>query len=264
MNKVFVISLALSLGTFGTLGTHGTLVLAQAPWKYATAGYKFAFPRDHASHPDYKIEWWYYTGNVTAADGRRFGYQVTFFRVGVEHTPANPSRWAIRDLFMTHLAVSDSAGKRYRFSEKLSRGGPGLAGARTDRYDAWNDNWTATLNERGQHVLKAPGHDAGIDLVLDEGRPPIIHGSNGISQKGAQPGNASHYYSLTRMPTSGTLTIDGERVTVSGHSWMDHEFGTSFLEPEQRGWDWLAIQLADGRELMLYQLRRADGSRDSR
>ena len=240
-------------------------VIAAAPeWKQATAGYTFSFPRDHASHPDYKIEWWYYTGNLKAADGRRFGYQVTFFRVGIDHTPANPSRWAIRDLFMTHLAVSDAAGKRYRFAEKLSRGGPGLAGAEADRYYVWNDDWTATLNERGQHVLKAPGREAGIDFVLDEGKRPSINGLNGISQKGAQAGNASHYYSVTRMPTSGTLIIDGERVAVSGESWMDHEFGTSFLEPGQRGWDWLSIQLSDGRELMLYQLRRADGSRDPR
>jgi predicted secreted hydrolase len=236
----------------------------QDPWKYATAGYKFEFPRDHASHPDYKIEWWYYTGNLKAADGRRFGYQVTFFRVGVDHTPSNPSRWAIRDLHMTHLAVSDATGRRYRYSEKLSRGGPGLAGARTDRYHVWNDDWTATLDDKGHHVLRANSPQAAIDLTLAEGKPPAINGVNGISQKGAQAGNASHYYSLTRMPTSGTIAIDGEKFTVTGDSWMDHEFGTSFLEPEQRGWDWLSIQLSDGRELMLYQLRRADGSRDPR
>jgi predicted secreted hydrolase len=240
-------------------------IVAAAPvWKQATAGYTFKFPGDHASHPDYKIEWWYYTGNVKADDGRRFGYQVTFFRVGIDHTPVNPSRWAIRDLFMTHLAVSDAAGKRYRFAEKLSRGGPGLAGARADRYHAWNDDWTVTLDVKGNHVLRAHSAQAGIDLVLDEGKAPVINGVNGISQKGAQAGNASHYYSLTRMPTSGTIAIDGERFTVTGTSWMDHEFGTSFLEPEQRGWDWLSIQLSDGRELMLYQLRRADGSRDPR
>ncbi len=113
----------------------GSLVIADAqsgPWKQATAGYTFSFPRDHASHPDYKIEWWYYTGNVKAADGRRFGYQITFFRVGIDHAPANPSKWAVRDLYMTHLAVSDAKGQRYRYAEKLSRGGPGLAGA-TDR-----------------------------------------------------------------------------------------------------------------------------------
>jgi predicted secreted hydrolase len=237
---------------------------ASSPWKQATAGYKFAFPRDHASHPDYKIEWWYYTGNVRAKDSRRFGYQVTWFRVGIDHSPSNPSRWTIRDLYMTHLAVSDAAGQRYRFAERLSRGGPGLAGADGHRYNVWNEDWTGTLNERGQHVLKATSQDAGIDLVLDEGKAPAINGVNGISQKGAREGNASHYYSLTRMPTRGTIMVDGERVEVEGLTWMDHEFGTSFLEPEQRGWDWLAIQLSDGREVMLYQLRRADGSRDPR
>jgi predicted secreted hydrolase len=237
---------------------------AVSPWQQATAGYQFAFPRDHASHPDKKIEWWYYTGNVKAADGRRFGYQVTFFRVGIDHTPANPSKWAVRDLFMTHLAISDAKGQRYRYAEKLSRGGPGLAGARTDRYHAWNEDWSAELNPEGKHMLRAVGDGSGVELTLGEGKPPAINGINGISQKGAAAGNASHYYSLTRMPTTGTLIIDGERVAVTGESWMDHEFGTSFLEPEQRGWDWLAIQLSDNRELMLYQLRRADGSRDPR
>ena len=235
-----------------------------AQWKEATAGYTFAFPRDHASHPDHKIEWWYYTGNVSAADGRRFGYQVTFFRVGVERAPTNPSRWALRDLFMTHLAVSDPAGRRYRYTERLSRGGPGLAGASADGYRVWNEDWTASLDAQGRHILLASGEQAGIALTLEPGKPPAINGINGISQKGAQAGNASHYYSLTRMPTRGTISIDGQSIEVSGESWMDHEFGTSFLEPGQRGWDWLSIQLDDNRELMLYQLRRSDGSRDPR
>ena len=254
-----------------------------AQWKEAATGYTFAFPRDHASHPDYKIEWWYYTGNVSARDGRRFGYQVTFFRVGVDAAPTNPSRWAIRDLFMTHLAVSDPKGRRYRYSEKLTRGGPGLAGAEVDRYHVWNEDWTASLDGSGRHVLRASpstraglresqpaarsgqgGDGVGIDLVLDPGKPPATNGVNGISQKGEQAGNASHYYSMTRMPTRGTITVDGERFEVSGLTWMDHEFGTSFLEPGQRGWDWLSIQLGDGRDLMLYQLRRSDGTRDPR
>lgn len=241
----------------------GGSIAAQSPWKEATAGYTYAFSRDHASHPDYKIEWWYYTGNVKAKDGRRFGYQVTFFRVGVDPAPSNPSKWAIRDLFMTHLAISDPSGRRYRYAEKLSRGGPGLAGAATDRYKVWNDDWSATLDGQ-RHVLKASSAQASIDVTLDEGKAPAIHGIAGISQKGAQAGNASHYYSLTRMPTRGSITVDGERFEVTGDSWMDHEFGTSFLEPGQRGWDWLSMQLSDGRELMLYQLRRDDGSRDSR
>ena len=138
------------------------------------------------------------------------------------------------DLYMTHLAVSDAKGQRYRFAEKLTRGGPGLAGAETDRYKVWNENWSAEL-VNGQHTIVAMDAKAGVDLVLDEGKPPVIHGMNGISQKGSQAGNASHYYSLTRMPTRGTIMVDGERFTVTGETWMDHETGTSFLEPDQRG-----------------------------
>jgi predicted secreted hydrolase len=254
-----------SAGIVFALAFVGCLVPSgAASWKEAAAGFRFAFPRDHASHPDYKLEWWYYTGNVQAASGRRFGYQVTFFRVGVNQAPANPSRWAVRDLHMTHLAVSDPVGQRYRFDERLSRAGPGLAGAETARYRVWNDDWIAGLGDRGQHVIRAMSGRAGVDLVLDEGKGPAINGVDGISQKGARPGNASHYYSLTRMPTRGTLVLDGERFDVRGESWMDHEFGTSFLEAEQQGWDWLSMQLDDGRELMLYQLRRSDGTRDPR
>lgn len=248
----------------------GAIVAGQSAWKNATPGFTHVFPGDHASHPDYKIEWWYYTGNVKTKNGRRFGYQITFFRVGIDPAPANPSKWALRDLYMTHLAVSDPVGRRYRYAEKLSRGGPGFAGAATDRYQVWNDDWTATLDrsreagDGNRHLLKAASPQAAIDLTLDEGKAPVIHGVNGISQKGALAGNASHYYSLTRMPTRGTITVDGERFEVTGDSWMDHEFGTSFLEPGQRGWDWLSLQLSDGRELMLYQLRRDDGSIDPR
>ena len=265
------------LGRVARLGTGGwrlglvTLILvsltsthAQQPWRDATAGYQFAFPRDHASHLDYKIEWWYYTGNVATTAGRRFGYQVTFFRVGVDATPVNPSRWAIRDIHMAHLAVSDPDGTRYRFDERLSRSGPGLSGASTDTYKVWNDDWTSGLDAQGRHVISATSGKAAVQLTLDQGKAPVVNGVNGISQKGARPGNASHYYSITRMPTRGVITVDGERYDVTGESWMDHEFGTSFLEKEQQGWDWLSMQLDDQRELMLYQLRRADGSRDPR
>jgi predicted secreted hydrolase len=242
-----------------------TAIAQTAPaWREATAGYQFVFPRDHASHPDFKIEWWLTPAMSRLLTGRRFGYQVTFFRVGVDPAPANPSTWAVRDLFMAHLAVSDPAGGRYRYDEKLTRGGPGLSGAATETYRVWNEDWRAGLDDQGRHVISARGRDVGVELVLDEGKAPAINGIDGISQKGAAAGNASHYYSLTRMPTRGTLTVDGERFEIRGESWMDHEFGTSFLEREQQGWDWLSLQLGDGRELMLYQLRRGDGSRDPR
>ena len=213
--------------------------------------------------PPVKIEWWCCTGNVQTSSGRRFGYQVTFFRVGVDPAPANPSAWAVRDLFMAHLAVSDPAGGRYRFDERAHARRAGAVGAATDTYTVWNEDWTAGL-DAGPPRHPAKSVQAGVELVLSEGKGPVVNGLNGISQKGAQAGNASHYYSLTRMPTRGAITVDGERFEVTGDSWMDHEFGTSFLEREQQGWDWLSLQLADGRELMLYQLRRADGTRDPR
>ncbi|MCC7010126.1 MAG: carotenoid 1,2-hydratase [Acidobacteria bacterium] len=233
-------------------------------WKDAAPGRLIVLPRDHASHPDFKIEWWYYTGNLNAADGRRFGYQVTFFRIGVDPMPANPSRWAVRDLFMAHLAVSDVDGKQYRFADRMNRTGPGWAGAATDRYRVWNEDWQATLDPDGTHRLTATTADFGVDLTLAPGKPPVLHGDRGYSRKGSTPGNASHYYSLTRMPTRGTIVAGGRRIAVTGTSWMDHEFGTSFLEPTQVGWDWFSIQLDDGRELMLFELRQKDGGVDPR
>jgi predicted secreted hydrolase len=233
-------------------------------WKQAAPGRAFAFPADHASHPEYKIEWWYYTGNLTAADGRRFGYQLTFFRIGVDANPKNPSRWAVRDLFMTHLAVTDVDGDAYRFADRVNRAGVGWAGAAVDSYRVWNEDWEASLDaSTGRHRLRAAEGGLGVDLELESLKPPVLHGARGFSRKGAGEGNASNYYSLTRMRTKGTVTVDGRAVEVEGLSWMDHEFGTTFLEAEQQGWDWFSIQLDDGTDLMLFQLRRKDGSRDA-
>lgn len=232
------------------------------PWQRAAPDRQLAFPADHASHPDYRIEWWYYTGNVRGPEGERLGFQVTFFRIGVDFAPANPSRWAVRDLYMAHLAVTDVEGRTFRFAERLSRAGVGQAGAATDRYRVWIDDWVVERDGRGQHVIRAVADGIGVDLVLDEGGGPVPHGADGFSRKGPAPGNATHYYSLPRMPTRGTITLDGRQTEVEGVSWMDHEFGTSFLEAGQQGWDWFSLQLDDGSSLMLFQLRRTDGSRD--
>jgi predicted secreted hydrolase len=144
-------------------------------WKSAEAGRMLRFPADHAAHPDYRIEWWYYTGNLATQAGRRFGYQLTFFRVGVEKAPANPSRWAVRDLYMAHLALTDAAGRRYVSAEKLSRAGIGWAGASADRYHVWNEKWTARTDESGRHVLAAASASPAfsLDLALGEGKPHV-------------------------------------------------------------------------------------------
>lgn len=236
----------------------------RGPWKEASPDRAVVLPADHASHPDYKLEWWYYTGNLDAASGQRFGYQLTFFRIGVDPAPASPSRWAVRDLFMTHLALTDVTGRTYRFTERMNRAGPGWAGASPTAYRVWNEDWSASRGAGGVHHLAARSDAFGLDLSLDENRPAVLHGDHGYSRKGASPANASHYYSLTRMPTTGTITVAGRALAVTGQSWMDHEFGTSFLEPDQVGWDWFSIQLEDGRDLMIFQLRRKDGSIDPR
>ena len=237
--------------------------LATDPWREAEAGYGYEFPRDHAAHTDYGLEWWYYTGNLLSRDGRRFGYQLTFFRVGVQRHPANPSRWAVRDLYMTHFAVSEIDRRQFHAFDRINRAGLGWAGAATDQYRVWNEDWSARLDGR-DHVLSASDGDYKIDLRLTPAKPEVIHGDNGISQKGASAGNASHYYSLTRLETAGRIIVGGEAFEVNGASWMDHEFGTSFLEEDESGWDWFSIQLDDGRELMLFEIRRRDGQIDPR
>jgi predicted secreted hydrolase len=236
-------------------------------WPIITPDRAVALPADHVSHPDYKIEWWYYTGNLDTREGRRFGYQLTFFRVGVNRTPPNASRWAVRDLHMAHFAVADLAPGRFHVFDRLQREGAGWAGAATDRYAVWNGTWSVRENPDGSHHLTArdrkdPDHEIALDLTLTNTSRSMAHGRDGYSRKGRETGNASAYYSLPRLVTRGTLAIDGQRFDVTGSSWMDHEFGSSVLEADQVGWDWFGLQFDDGRELMLYQMRRRDGSRD--
>jgi predicted secreted hydrolase len=231
-------------------------------WKIAEVGRGVLLPGDHVSHPDYKIEWWYYTGNLDTAEGRRFGYQLTFFRVGVNREPVGGSRWAVRDLHMAHFAVSDLGAGRFHVFDRLQREGAGWAGAATDRYRVWNGQWSAGAEADGAHRLQARDGGVGVDLRLTNTTYWVGHGDAGYSRKGREAANASEYYSLPRLATTGTLTVDGHVYEVTGASWMDHEFGSSVLEADQVGWDWFGLQLADGRDLMLYQMRRRDGTRD--
>ena len=253
---------------FGLVSIPVLVGLAQEPvlgsdegWRQAELGYAWQFPRDHGSHPAYRIEWWYYTGNLAAGDGSRFGYQVTFFRVGVDQVPVNPSRWAVRDLFMAHLAVTDIESGRQLMAERLDRAGVGWAGAQSDTLAVWNGDWAVEL-EGDAHRLVAVDQAFGVNLRLEAGRGVTLHGEGGLSRKGLARGNASQYYSMTRMPTSGQVRIDGVWKSVTGDSWMDHEFGTTFLEMSQVGWDWFSLQLDNGQDLMLFQLRHADGTSD--
>ncbi len=240
---------------------------ATQPWRLASPTYDLAFPRDHAAHPDYRIEWWYYTGTLYTQEGRRFGYQLTFFRVGVDAVPVNPSQWTVRDLHMAHFAITDVRRGVHRVAERLNRAGVGWAGASTDSLDVWNEDWRVTATQQVHRLQAMDSNENGrllLDLELESDTAPVLHGQQGFSQKGEDVGNASHYYSFTRLPTRGRLEVDGEVFEVTGTSWMDHEFGSSFLEADQAGWDWFSIQLNDGTDLMVYTLRNSDGRTDVR
>jgi predicted secreted hydrolase len=235
--------------------------IAQAPYQVALPGYKYEFPRDHFNHPDYQTEWWYYTGNLTATDGHRFGFELTFFREGVSRDFARETTWDVQDLYLAHLALSDLDGKEFYHSERTNRSGPGIAGINEKQKRIWNGNWNVVWNSEDQHLQAIDSHFS-LSLTLHSDKPPIIHGENGISQKAEGAGHASHYISLTRLKTTGAIELNEKRYSVSGLAWMDHEFFTQQLANNQVGWDWLSIQLNDDTELMLYRIRRADGSAD--
>jgi predicted secreted hydrolase len=223
------------------------------------------FPADHGPHPDYQIEWWYYTGNLETSEGRHFGYQLTFFRralVAPAQRQDRPSNWAADQVYMAHFALTDVAGGRYQAFERFARGAAGLAGAQAAPYHVWLEDWSAEEVEPTVVRLRAVQDDLAIDLLLTDRKGPILQGDGGYSQKGPEPGNASYYYSQTRLDSSGTVQVADTTYQVSGLSWMDHEFSTSALAPDQVGWDWFALQLDDGSELMVFQIRKADGSVD--
>ncbi len=238
----------------------GAIALVAWSFRLALPGYPYRFPRDHASHPDFQTEWWYYTGHLQSGD-RWFGYQLTFFRVGIDSTHA-PGRSAwIRSVQFAHLALTDEVGRRFLFDQRVSRPALGLAGADTARYRVWVEDWSAVHDTDGvTHRLTAATPAFGIDLRLRPDKPVVIHGERGVSQKSAGLGRASHYLSFTRLTTEGRVVLGRDTLAVHGRSWMDHEFGSSQLGPGQVGWDWFAIQLDDGTELMLYRLRRANGT----
>jgi len=238
---------------------------AAAGFQRATEPRPFDFPADHGPHQEYQTEWWYYTGNLQGEDGRQWGYQLTFFRRGINAVRTErDSAWAANDVYMAHFAVTDVAGRQLLASERFQRGGDvGLAGASGDPYRVFLKDWSAQ-GTGDVATLKAVADRYSIDLDLRSLKPAMLQGenANGLSQKSSDAGNASYYYSLPRMETTGTVTIDNQEYEVNGLSWMDHEWGTSALGSQQVGWDWFALQLEDDRDLMWGQLRRADGSLD--
>ncbi len=243
----------------------GTSLLASAPemFKRVTRPEPLRFPADHAMHPGYRNEWWYFTGNLNGPEGARLGYQFTLFRFALERTEVSsqtddpPSDFTAAAIWMAHLALSDGRTQQFFQHERFAREALGLAGASEQRW--WLRDWAVRATERGWH-LKAGTDDFGLDLQLQPGKPIVLQGEAGYSQKGPQAGNASRYYSLTRIETSGQVRIGDALLQVNGQSWLDREWGSSQLSDDLDGWDWFALQLDDGRDLMLYRLRQSDGT----
>ena len=231
-------------------------------YKLALPGRRLSFPADHYSHPDFKTEWWYYTGHLQTDSGKRYGYQVTCFRFGLRDRQHQVKEKPLfSELYMAHFALSDIGAKKFYYRERINRGADNKAGAATDRYLVWNEDWRVEGDARN-HSIQIQDRGTRLRLDLTSLKPPVLHGANGLSQKGEGEGRASYYYSLTRMQTDGELTVGGKTEKVRGLSWMDHEFGSNQLSNDQVGWDWFSIQLDNNTEVMLYLMRRKDGSVD--
>jgi len=240
----------------------------------ATGPREFIFPDDHGPHPGFKTEWWYYTGNLFTENGRQFGYQFTIFRnqlnppEGDADSLAYGKDWNTNQLYLGHFAIADVQAEEHVFEERYSRGAVGLAGAQTEPYRIWVEDWeikrinsNGTSDKKFPVQIKAAMEDgASVDLNLIPQKPLILQGEQGYDRKGEVEGNASYYLSFTRMQTNGSISINGNQFEVTGSSWMDHEWSTSALDEGQEGWDWFSIQLSNGYDLMYYQLRNEDGS----
>jgi len=230
---------------------------------------KFVFPDDHGAHPDFRTEWWYFTGNLVSDDGKEFGYQFTVFRTALskEKSERN-SEWNSNQIYMAHFAVTDIDGNKFYYDERFSREGNNLAGAQASPFKVWLEDWQIIQTEDKATfdlpiiTVKAKSEKAEIDFKLESVKPFVLQGDEGLSQKGKQPGNASYYYSYTRLKTKGKIILEGKEFSVSGFSWMDREWSTSALSEDQAGWDWFALQLNDNTEIMYYQMRNNDGAPD--
>ncbi len=224
----------------------------------ARPGHVFQFPRDHGSHPGFRTEWWYWTGHLTDDRGQAFGFQLTFFRqasppAGWKGSPA----WRSDEIHLAHAAVTDVTAGSFRSEERLDRGGL-MAGAAASGVQVFHGSWSGAMDR-----LRFQVRGRSLELSLSTLTPPVIFGEDGVSRKGADPTAASHYVTFPRLRVSGLLReMDGRSRTVSGLAWMDHEWSSNQLDQDQVGWDWASLQLDDGRSLMAYRLRKADGSQD--
>lgn len=238
---------------------------AKKGYARALAPRLFDFPADHGPHLDFETEWWYFTGNLESAEGRRFGFQLTFFRRALAaEDEKRESAWATRQLYFAHFTVTDAQGDAFHSFERFSRGALGLAEAKAEPFRVAIEAWQAAATGKDLFPLElhAQGGEVALELTLEDAQGWVAQGDEGLSRKGQGEGDASYYYSFPRLAARGKVRLGGETVAVHGEAWLDREWSTSALAADQAGWDWFSLQFADGRSLMLYRLRKKDGSRD--
>ncbi|MFN8390255.1 MAG: lipocalin-like domain-containing protein [Bdellovibrionota bacterium] len=255
--------LRISMCFFVTLTFLATNAAAQTSpsFRDATGDIALEYPRDFGSHPEFATEWWYFTGHLRSADRRTFGFELVFFRVGVDPQRHSSSNWAMPSVYLAHFAVTDDKDAKFHFWERRSRGSFADAGAEQNKLQVWNGPWRASL-EGEALSLQASADDLALALTLRQTKPITLHGDRGLSKKGAEPGAASYYASLTRLEGTGTLQLGAEMIPItSASAWYDQEFTSSKSARTSIGWDWFAIQLEAGQELMVYQLRNERGER---
>ncbi|MBU3914202.1 carotenoid 1,2-hydratase, partial [bacterium] len=220
---------------------------------------EFVFPEDAGPHPGFRSEWWYYTGNLKSENGRLFGYQLTIFRQALSASaPISASTWRTNQIYMAHFAVTDIHSNRFYSYSRTVRGASELAGAQSNPYRVWLEDWTIT-GFFNSPTLRAREKDISIHLNLKSLKDIVPQGDQGLSQKSAGKGNASYYFSQTRLKTTGKIKIKNETFQITGLSWLDREWSTSSLGKSDTGWDWFSLQLDDNRELMLYVIRQKNG-----
>lgn len=244
---------------------------SDASFPRVTEPREFRFPGDHGPHPAFRNEWWYVTGNVDSADGQRFGYELTLFRFALAPSSAESepaAGWRTSQVFVGHFAISDPQRDEFHVAERYARAGLGLAGAAANPFRVWLGSWQIAADTSASDAgdlfrLQASDGPIALDLELRATKPPVLNGEAGLSRKSSEPGNASYYYSMSRLATTGSVTVGGRDYEVSGDSWLDREWGSSALSGSQIGWDWFALQLDDGSELMFYNIRSEDGLPDA-
>jgi predicted secreted hydrolase len=232
---------------------------------------RFEFPLDHGPHPAFRQEWWYFTGNLDAANGERFGFELTFFRVALEPpqaaapeaaTAGTASAWRTREIYVAHFAVTDVSQRRFQSAQKLSRAALGLAGAQALPLHVWLDDWSLEASGPAVWRLRAAQPGYAIELALEPQSSPVLNGVDGLSRKSERPEDATYYYSIPRLLVRGRLVRGAQPLEVRGLAWADREWGSGSLGPREAGWDWFGLQLEDGSALMFYALRDKDGQRD--